>query len=94
VQEVATSLAISKRSLQRRTALGRLARLESDRLYRLARLMALAVYFLDDQERALRWFKRPNRALGGVAPLQLIDTELGARQVEEVLGRIGYGGIS
>jgi putative toxin-antitoxin system antitoxin component (TIGR02293 family) len=94
VQEVASSLALSKRSLQRRTALGRLARLESDRLYRLARLMALAVYFLEDQERALRWFKRPNRALGGAVPLQLIDTELGARQVEEVLGRVGYGGIS
>jgi putative toxin-antitoxin system antitoxin component (TIGR02293 family) len=56
--------------------------------------MALAVYFLEDQERALRWFKRPNRALGGAVPLQLIDTELGARQVEEVLGRVGYGGIS
>jgi hypothetical protein len=30
----------------------------------------------------------------GVAPLAIIDTELGARQVENVLGRIGYGGVS
>jgi len=40
------------------------------------------------------WLKRPNRALGGLAPVAAIDTELGARQVENILGRIAYGGIS
>ena len=44
--------------------------------------------------RASRWLRRSNRALGGVAPLAAIDTELGARQVENLLGRIAYGGIS
>jgi uncharacterized protein (DUF2384 family) len=29
-----------------------------------------------------------------VAPLAAIDTELGARQVENILGRIAYGGVS
>ena len=29
-----------------------------------------------------------------VPPLEAIDTELGARTVENVLGRIGYGGVS
>ena len=43
---------------------------------------------------ASRWLRRSNRALGGVAPLDAIDTELGARQVENLLGRIAYGGIS
>jgi uncharacterized protein (DUF2384 family) len=38
--------------------------------------------------------KRPNIVLGGAVPLDLIDTELGARQVENILGRIGYGGVS
>ncbi len=32
--------------------------------------------------------------LGGLAPVAMIDTELGARQVENVLGRIAYGGVS
>jgi putative toxin-antitoxin system antitoxin component (TIGR02293 family) len=47
-----------------------------------------------NQETATRWLKRPNRALGGAAPLDLIDTELGARSVENVLGRIAYGSVS
>jgi putative toxin-antitoxin system antitoxin component (TIGR02293 family) len=94
LKELATALDLSPRSLQRRRHTGRLARYESDRLYRLARIVALADEFLGDHERALSWLKRPNRVLGGIAPIAAIDTELGARQVENILGRIAYGGIS
>ncbi len=94
LKELASALDLSPRSLQRRRGTGRLARYESDRLYRLARIVALADEFLGDHERAVRWLKRPNRALGGIAPIAAIDTELGARQVENILGRIAYGGIS
>jgi len=55
---------------------------------------ALADKYLGDRERAIRWLRHPNRALGGLAPVAAIDTELGARQVENILGRIAYGGIS
>jgi len=94
LRELAASLDLSLRSLQRRKRNGRLARYESDRVYRLARIVALAEHFLGDRKRATDWLKRPNHALGGVPPLQAIDTELGARTVENILGRIGYGGIS
>ncbi|HTC47963.1 MAG TPA: antitoxin Xre/MbcA/ParS toxin-binding domain-containing protein [Candidatus Aquilonibacter sp.] len=94
LKELAGSLDLSPRSLQRRRRSGKLARYESDRLYRLARLLAIASEYLGDQERAQRWFKRPNRALGGVSPVSAIDTEVGARQVENILGRIAYGGMS
>jgi putative toxin-antitoxin system antitoxin component (TIGR02293 family) len=94
LKELASALDLSVRSLQRRRRGGRLARFESDRLYRLARLVAIANQYLGDHERATRWLKHPNRALGGIAPVSAIDTELGARQVESILGRIAYGGIS
>jgi putative toxin-antitoxin system antitoxin component (TIGR02293 family) len=94
LRELASALDLSPRSLQRRRRSGRLARYESDRLYRLARIVAIANEYLGDHERVLRWLKRPNRALGGVAPVAAIDTEPGARQVENILGRIAYGGIS
>lgn len=94
LKELAESLDLSLRSLQRRRRSGRLTRYESDRLSRLARLMALANEYLGGEERAILWLKRPNRALGGLAPVAAIDTELGARQVENILGRIAYGGIS
>jgi len=94
LNELAASLDLSPRSLQRRRQEGRLAQHESDRLYRLARIVALAKHYLGDDETALRWLKRPNRALGGLVPLNSIDTEPGARMVENVLGRIAYGGVS
>jgi putative toxin-antitoxin system antitoxin component (TIGR02293 family) len=94
LKELATSLDLSPRSLQRRRLAGKLAPLESDRVYRLARIVALAKHYLGDGDLANRWLKRPNRALGGRTPLDSIDTEPGARAVENVLGRIAYGGMS
>lgn len=93
LKELAHALDLSTRSLQRRRR-GRLARFESDRLYRMARVLALARESLGDEARANRWLKRANHALGGLAPIAAIDTELGARQVENLLGRVAYGGIS
>jgi len=94
LKELASSLDLSPRSLQRRRREGRLARYESDRLYRLARIVVLAKRHIGSEETAVRWLKRPNRALGGSTPLESIDTEPGARTVENILGRIAYGGVS
>ena len=94
LKELSEALDLSPRSLQRRRRSGRLARFESDRLYRMARIVALAQQSLGDRESAVRWLKRSNRALGGATPVGSMDTESGARQVENVLGRIAYGGIS
>lgn len=94
IKELAAALDLSLRSLQRRRRAGRLAPYESDRIYRLARIVALAKSSLGGRDAATRWLRRPNRALGGKAPLTVIDTELGARAVENVLGRIAFGGVS
>ena len=94
LKRLAEILDLSPRSLQRRRHEGRLARHESDRLYRLARIVALAKHYLGAEATATRWLKRPNPALGGAAPLELIDKELGKRSVENVLGRIAYGSVS
>lgn len=94
LKEVTTSLDLHMRSLQRRKQEGRLARYESDRLYRLARILVLADEYMGARSKSILWIRTPNSALGGVAPLALLDTEIGARQVENVLGRIAYGGIS
>jgi len=94
LKELAASLDLSPRSLQRRRSQRRLARHESDRIYRLARTLALAKHYVGGEARAVRWLKRPNRALDGAIPLEILDTEPGARAVENVLGRIAYGGIS
>src|ERR1017187_6203112 len=94
LKELARALDLSSRSLERRRGSGGLAPYESDRVYRLARILAIRDESLGGHERPKSWLKRPNRPLGGLAPVAMIDTELGAPQVESILGRIAYGGIS
>jgi putative toxin-antitoxin system antitoxin component (TIGR02293 family) len=84
-------LHLPPRTLARRKKARRLSAAESDRLLRLARVAARAEDVLGGQERAGAWLRGAVRALGGVRPLDLLDTDLGAQQVERILGRIEHG---
>src|SRR5580692_6599801 len=64
LKELADALDLSPRSLQRRRRSGRLARFESDRLYRLARIVALAQDSLGDRQSAARWLSRAHQRHG------------------------------
>lgn len=89
---LARKLGIPQRTMTRRLSQRtRLTMAESDRTVRLARIYAGAVEMIGDEERAVRWLFTPNRALGGERPLNRLDTDVGAREVEDVLGRIAYG---
>ena len=85
-------LGIPLRTLSRRISQrSRLTAAESDRAVRLARVYADAVEMIGDEEKSVEWLRTPNRALGGKRPLDQLDTDPGARSVEDVLGRIAYG---
>jgi putative toxin-antitoxin system antitoxin component (TIGR02293 family) len=85
-------LGIPQRTLTRRLSQrSRLTAAESDRTVRLARVYANAVEMIGDEEKAVEWLRTPNRALGGARPLDQLDTDPGARAVEDILGRIAYG---
>lgn len=84
-------LGISKATLHRRKSHGRLGPAESDRVVRFARLMGRAVTVLESEENARRWLTAPQFGLGGAVPLDYAGTEVGAREVEDLLGRIEYG---
>jgi putative toxin-antitoxin system antitoxin component (TIGR02293 family) len=89
---VAHVAGISGRTLSRRLAThSRLTAEESDRIVRIARVLALADETLGDRSKSSRWLQTPNRALEGHTPFQLLDTDAGVRSVETVLGRIAYG---
>jgi putative toxin-antitoxin system antitoxin component (TIGR02293 family) len=66
---------------------------ESDRVARLARVAALAMDALGRDE-GLRWLREPNVALGDRIPLGMLGTDAGARQVEQIIGRIEHGVFS
>lgn len=87
-------LAISRSTLARRKKAGRLDMLESDRLVRFARLFEQSREVLGDRERARDWLSTPAPSLGFATPLAYAETELGAREVEALLGRIEHGVFS
>jgi putative toxin-antitoxin system antitoxin component (TIGR02293 family) len=93
-EQLAGHLAMSRSTLVRRRRTGRLDALESDRLVRFARLFARAQEVLGDAEAARAWLRTPARALAFAVPLAYAETETGAREVENLLGRIAYGVFS
>ncbi len=95
VMELAGTLAIPKstlmRMLERRN---RMAPGDSDRVYRLAAILALAEEAIGDRKKAQNWLRQTNEVLGNQTPLRALETEIGMRRVEQILGRIAYGGVS
>lgn len=94
-RELASKLGISVRTLPRRKASGLLSPRESDRLVRLAFLFEDAIrLFEGDVAEAADWFTAPQRALGGISPLDYADTEPGVQEVRNLIGRLGEGVFS
>ena len=92
-RELASKVGVSIPTLyRRRQAKGRLDSQASDRIMRLARLFALSVQFFEgDEAAARRWMQRPAPALAGLRPLDAAETEVGARAVEQLIGRLEHG---
>ncbi len=68
-----------------------LSREESDKLARVARIFAVALDTFQDRQKASAWMRRSNRELQGAAPVELLDTDSGARVLEQMLERIAHG---
>jgi putative toxin-antitoxin system antitoxin component (TIGR02293 family) len=83
---------IPQRTLTRRKREGRFHQDESDRLVRASRIFARALSLFDgDRDAAKQWLSAPQKALGGEVPLVLARTEVGALEVERLVGRIEHG---
>lgn len=90
--EALTLVGIPKRTLTRRRREGRFRQDESDRLVRAARVFGRALSLFDGNLAGAKdWLSRPQKALGGGVPLDLARTEVGAIEVERVLGRLEHG---
>jgi putative toxin-antitoxin system antitoxin component (TIGR02293 family) len=95
LQSLAETIGIPERTLARRKAAGRLAPEESERLLRLASIFEKAVeLFEGDVPAAVQWLAGPKRALENQSPLQYARTEIGAREVENLIGRLEHGVFS
>ncbi len=90
-EQLAAKLSISRSTLQRRKAAGRLSPDESDKVLRFSRLLRQAADLFGDIDKGRAWLKHPQYGLGGAVPLDYAETEIGAREVENLLGRMKYG---
>jgi putative toxin-antitoxin system antitoxin component (TIGR02293 family) len=93
-ERLAGLLGMSRATLHRRKKTGMLDRTESDRLVRYARLVSRACAALGGLPGARSWLVAPAMAFGGECPLDYADTEIGAREVEALLGRLEHGVFS
>jgi putative toxin-antitoxin system antitoxin component (TIGR02293 family) len=83
---------IAPRTFMRRKAQGRLSSSESDRLVRVARVFARALYFFDgDAAAATEWLTEAQYSFGGIPPVDLMRTEVGALEVERLIGQLEHG---
>jgi putative toxin-antitoxin system antitoxin component (TIGR02293 family) len=95
LSQLASVIGIPERTLARRKALGRLSPEESERLLRIATLFEKSVeLFEGDRKAAVTWLSSPKKALDQQPPLGYARTEIGAREVEELMGRLEHGVFS
>jgi putative toxin-antitoxin system antitoxin component (TIGR02293 family) len=89
---VAELLQIPARTLGRRKHAKRLEPEESDRLVRLSRLVGLGLQLFEGNLDEVRsWLKTPHASLADQTPLEFATTEIGSREVENLIGRLEHG---
>jgi putative toxin-antitoxin system antitoxin component (TIGR02293 family) len=89
--QLAAVLGMSRATLHRRKVQGRLAEPESERLVRYQQLLKKAINVFGNEQKARHWLTHPQPGLGQAVPIEFAHTEIGAREVENLLGRIEYG---
>ena len=88
------ALNIPERTLTRRLRSGRLTPEESEKVLRLARVWARACTVFPSEAAARDWLKSANATLENASPLSLLDADIGAEAVLNLLGRIEHGVFS
>ncbi len=84
-------LQVSLRTRARWKQRKRLDRAISDRLVRLARILALAENVMESHENAVSWLREPCDAFNGRTALELMTTDVGAERVANMLYQMEYG---
>jgi putative toxin-antitoxin system antitoxin component (TIGR02293 family) len=87
-----TFIGLSRATLDRKLkAHSVLGLVESDRVVRYTQLWKQALHLWGSEDAARQWLTAPEQSLGGVAPIEHAMTEIGSRQVEDLMGQIAHG---
>jgi putative toxin-antitoxin system antitoxin component (TIGR02293 family) len=69
----------------------RFSSMESERLYRVVRVRALAREIFSTDAAVADWMSGADRSLGNRTPLEMLATDLGAQKVENLLRAMMHG---
>lgn len=89
--ELSQLLNISNRTLSRRKASGKLSKNESERVFLLAAMIAIANKVLSGHDSALRWLKSPQKAFYELTPLEHVKATQKIEEIITVLHQIEHG---
>jgi putative toxin-antitoxin system antitoxin component (TIGR02293 family) len=78
---------------RRRSANTRLSAEESEKVLRVMRIFELARTIIPDDAALAKWMLKPAAPLDDNAPIDLLDTDVGAAEVEGFIRGIAYGNI-
>jgi putative toxin-antitoxin system antitoxin component (TIGR02293 family) len=89
------ALGISMRTYQRKKAPEQrdepLTAEQGEKLWKYVEILERATALLGGKAEAETWLSTPATALDGRAPLELLSTQVGAEEVDRLLGRLEYG---
>ena len=100
-EQIATAIGVGKETLARKLNINaqtlrkrksrKLSADEAEKSLRVARVFALANEILGNGDEARQWLNEEIAALGGKRPLDLLDTDVGAQEVTNLLKCINWG---
>ncbi len=63
----------------------------SEKIVGVADIYSYGYEVFEEESRFNTWMFRPNQALGGSAPYDLLDNQYGREEIKSLIGRINYG---
>lgn len=89
--QLARALSVSRATLISKEKAERFNQTLSEKIVVLADIYSYGYEVFEDIDKFNAWMFRPNRALGGQRPYDLLDTQFGREEVKNLIGRIEYG---
>jgi putative toxin-antitoxin system antitoxin component (TIGR02293 family) len=89
--QLAWALSVTRATLINKKGTEKFSPSLSERIVSLADIYAYGYEVFDEDDKFNNWILRPNRALGGQSPYDLLDNQYGREEVKNLIGRIDYG---
>lgn len=89
--KLSKALSVTRATLINKKGVQKYSYAVGERILGLADIYSYGYKVFEDESKFKNWMFRPNQALGGRIPYDLIDNQFGREEVKNLIGRIEYG---